>query len=63
MSKVGNFLIIIDVKPSGFSVDIRNNGGPLLEMMLEYPKCYNMSLTDSTNRVSDGNLNRELVNK
>ena len=63
MGKVRNLLIIIDVKPSGFPVDIRNNGRPLLEMMLEYPECHNMSLTDSMNRASDGNLNRELVKK
>ena len=63
MSKVKNLLIIINVKPSGFPVDIRSNSELLLKIMLEYPKCYDMSLTDSTNGVSNRNLNKELVNK
>ena len=63
MGKVRNFLIIINVKPSGFPVDIRSNLRPLLETMLRCPKCYDVSLTDSTNGASNGNLNRKLVNK
>ena len=63
MGKVRNFLIIINVKPSGFPVDIRSNVRLLLEMMLRYPKCYDVSLTDSMNGASNGNLNRKLVNK
>ena len=63
MSKVRDFLIVINVKPSGFPVNIRCNSRPLLKTMLRCPKCYNMSLTDSTNRASDGNFNRKLVIK
>ena len=63
MGKVRNLLIIINVKPSGFPVDIRSNVRPLLEMMLRCPKCYNVSLTDGTNGASNRNLNRKLVNK
>ena len=63
MSKVRNLLIIINVKPSGFPVDIKSNVRPLLEMMLRCPKCYDVSLTDGMNGASNRNLNRKLVNK
>ena len=63
MSKVGNLLIIINVKPSGFLVNIRSNDRPLLKTMLRCPKCYNVGLTDSMNRASNRNFNRKLINK
>ena len=63
MGKVRNFLIIINVKPSGFLVDIRSNVRPLLETMLRCSKCYDMSLADSMNRASNRNLNKKLVDK
>jgi len=63
VSKVRDFLIVINVKPSGFLVNIRCNSRPLLKMMLECPECYNISLTDSVDRVSNRNFNRKLVIK
>jgi len=63
VDEVRNFLIVVNVKPGGFPVYIRYNGGPLLETVLGCPKCYNMSLADSTNRTTNRNFNRKLVNK
>ena len=63
MSKVRNLSIVINVKPSGFPVDIRSNGRPLLKVMLGCPKCYDVGLTDSIDRVLNRNFNRKLVIK
>ena len=63
MSKVRNLLIVINVKPSSFPVDVRSNSGLLLETMLGCSECYNMGMADSTNRASNRNFNRELVIK
>ena len=63
MSKVKDLLIIFNIEPSGFLVNIRSNSGPLLKMILGCSKCYNMCLTDSTNGASNRDLNRKLVNK
>jgi hypothetical protein len=63
VSKVRDFLIVINVKPSGFPVNIRCNSRPLLKTMLGGPKCYNMSLADSVNRETNRNFNRKLVIK
>ena len=63
ISKVRDFLIVINIKPSGFLVNIRCNCRPLLKMMLGGSKCYNMSLADSVNRVTSRNFNRKLVIK
>ena len=63
VSKVRNLLIVIDVKPSSFLVDVRSNSRPLLKTMLGCPECYNMSLTDSANRALNRNFNRKLVIK
>ena len=63
VSKVRDFLIVINVKPSGFPVNIRCNSRPLLKMMLRCLKCYNVSLAYSLNKVSDRNFNRKFINK
>ena len=63
VDEVRNFLIVVNVKPGGFPVYIRCNSGPLLKTVLGCPKCYNMSLTDSANRTTNRNFDRELVNK
>ena len=56
-------MIVINIELYSFLVDIRCNSRPLLKAMLRYPKCYNMSLAYSSDRASNRNFNRKLVNE
>ena len=60
---VRNFLVVINIEQSSFLVNSRYNSRPLLKAMLKCLKYYNISLTNSINKVSNRNFNKKLVNE
>ena len=60
MSKIRNFLIVIDIKPCSWPVNILYNLRSLLEAPLGCPKCIYLCMAVSSNVVVYWEFNREI---